>query len=188
MTHDPGGKSKPKWPAGSVVTAQFHGPDDCYRTELAEIWDESRRPVGWLLMNPSVAGIEHADPTLIRTGNFSRKWGFGGQIIGNVHDYRITDSKLLASIQAPCSIYNDGALDRMAEQAAFVVLAFGLPPEPLRARAARVVTRLANNRHDLRYLALTADGTPRHPLYLKRDVKPEPWPPGRKIIGEFRSW
>ena len=173
--HDPGGKSKPRWPAGSVVTAQFHGPGNCYRTELAETWDSTRRPVMFLMMNPSVAGIEHADPTLIRTGNYARKWRFGGQLVGNIHDYRITDSKLLAGIREPCSDVNDGAIFRMAEHAMFVVLAYGLPPKPLRARADRIVSMLAERRYDLRYLALTKGGTPKHPLYLPGDLHPLLW-------------
>lgn len=41
--------------------------------------------VVFLLMNPSVAGVEHADPTLIKTGKYARAWGYGGQLVGNVH-------------------------------------------------------------------------------------------------------
>ena len=38
--HDPGGKSKPRWPAGSKVEARF---SECglYRWGLSEIWDQS---------------------------------------------------------------------------------------------------------------------------------------------------
>ena len=84
MHHDPGGKHKPQWPSGSVVQAQFSGCGR-YRYSLSEVWDTNRALVMFLLMNPSVAGVEHADPTLIKTGKYARAWGYGGQLVGNVH-------------------------------------------------------------------------------------------------------
>ena len=83
MTHDPGGRRKPRWPPDSVVTAEF---SDCerYRYCLSEVWETGRPLVMFLMMNPSVAGPEHADPTLIKTGKYARAWGYGGQLVGNV--------------------------------------------------------------------------------------------------------
>lgn len=169
--HDPGGRSKPKWPAGSVIKARFGGPADCYRYELSETWAPGPC-VMWLMMNPSVASIAHADPTLIRTGRFARSWGYGGQLIGNMHAYRITDSRLLAGIADPVGPENDAAILSMAERAAIVVLAYGLPPKPLRPRAAVVVEMLRSAGARLTYLRLSQDGTPTHPLYLPADIKP----------------
>ncbi len=75
IKHDAGGKSRPLWPADSKISAIF---SECqqYRYQLREIWDESKPLAMWLLMNPSVACIDYADPTLIRTGKFARSWGF----------------------------------------------------------------------------------------------------------------
>lgn len=176
VPHDPGGRSKPKWPAGSVISARFGGPRDCYRYELMEIWGKGRLAM-FLMMNPSVASLAHADPTLIRTGAFARRWGYGGQLIANVHAYRITDSKLLAGVADPVGPDNDAAILSMASRADIVVLAYGLPPNPLRARAAVVVDMLRSARRRLTYLALSKDGTPQHPLYLPRDLVPLDYPP-----------
>ena len=44
---------------------------------------------------PFGSGVEHADPTLIKTGKYARAWGYGGQLVGNVHAYRVTDSRRL---------------------------------------------------------------------------------------------
>lgn len=59
LAHDPGGRRKPAWSADSQVSAKL---SDCgrYRYALAKIWDETRPPVMFLMMNPSVAGVEHA--------------------------------------------------------------------------------------------------------------------------------
>jgi hypothetical protein len=169
-SHDPGGRKKPKWPPESVVAAKF---SDCtrYRYELTEIWDKKLPLVMFLMMNPSVAGYEHADPTLIKCGKFARAWGCGGQLVGNVHAYRITDSDLLIEAEDPIGPKNDAALLRMARRAKMVVLAYGLPPKPLQPRAAKVIEMLSG-KAQLKYLRLTKNGTPEHPLYLPSHLVP----------------
>lgn len=170
MDHDPGGKKKPDWPLNSVVEATF---SDCqrYRYYLSEIWDLERPLVMFLMMNPSVAGKEHADPTLIKTGKYARAWGYGGQLVGNVHAYRVTDSKLLLRAEDPVGPKNDAAILEMARSAQAIVLAYGLPPRSLRPRAAAVVGML-RGKYSLKYLKLTKNGTPCHPLYLRDSLEP----------------
>lgn len=170
MQHDPGGKRKPPWPTGSSVLAKFSACGR-YRYELSEIWDDTKPMVMFLLMNPSVAGEEFADPTLVKTGKYARAWGYGGQLIGNVHAYRITDSKRLIEAEDPIGPENDEALLSMTAQAEMVVLAYGKPPKSLRNRAAEVVQLMKGHRR-LAYLRLAMDGTPRHPLYLKDNLQP----------------
>ena len=174
--HDAGGKSKPKWPADSLVWAWF---SDCglYRYDLNERWDMHRPAVMWLMMNPSVASVEHADPTLIKTGRFSRAWGYGRQMIANVHAGRATDSKRLLDMRDPVGPENDMAIRAMAERADLIILAYGQPPKPLRHRAHRVVTDLQRLGYPLHYLRLSQDGTPQHPLYLPGDLTPLSYPP-----------
>ena len=172
--HDPGGRSKPRWPAGSVVSARF---SDCglYRYELFEQWDVNLPLAMFLLMNPSVACTEFADPTLIRTSTFARSWNYGGQLVGNVHAYRVTDSARLVEAADPVGPENDGSLAAMAKRADIVVLAYGRPPKPLRARANQVVSMLCNEGVRLTYLRLSKDGTPQHPLYLPGSLVPREW-------------
>lgn len=170
MAHDPGGKIKPKWPSESTVEAKF---SVCgrYRYLLSEIWDTERPLVMFLMMNPSVACLDYADRTLAKTGKYARLWGYGGQLVGNVHAYRVTDKARLTEVEDPVGPENDTALLYMANRAEVVVLAYGLPPKPLRLRAKAVVDVLKDKFH-LQYLTLTKDGTPMHPLYLKSDLRP----------------
>ena len=172
--HDPGGKSKPRWPADSKVTARF-STCNRYRYTLEEIWDPERPLVMWLLMNPSVAGLDHADPTLRRTGEFSRKWGYGGQLVGNVHAYRVTAQKRLLEIDDAAGPENDAALVGMAQRTGRVMLAYGQPPKPLRARSAHVVELLRATGAKLFALRLAKDGSPFHPLYLPGATLPSPF-------------
>ncbi len=169
--HDPGGRSKPKWPAGSKVSDYF---SECnlYRYSLCETWDSLKPSIMWLLMNPSVAGIDHSDPTLIKTGKYSRRWGYGSQFITNVHAYRITDSKLLIKAIDPIGPENDDIIINIAKNSNLVMLAYGKPPKPLQARASSVVSMLRAEGVKLAYLRLAKDKTPYHPLYLPDSLDP----------------
>lgn len=171
--HDAGGESRPAWPHDSVVTARFSDCDE-YRYELAEIWDQSKPLVLWLLMNPSVACLDYADPTLIKTGKFARAWGYGGQLVGNVHAYQTTDKNKLLDVVDPVGPKNDESILRMAGLAERIVLAYGQPPKKLKGRGPRVVEMLSHH-PALYFLRLAKDGTPWHPLYLRGDQQPIPY-------------
>lgn len=168
--HDAGGESRPPWPSDSAVSAVLSGCGR-YRYQLGEIWDSTRPLVLWLLMNPSVACLDHSDPTLRKTGTFARSWGYGGQLVGNVHAYRTTDKKRLLEVVDPVGPENDRAILDMAAAAKTVVLAYGQPPKALRGRGAEVVALLRHH-PQLCHLRLAKDGTPVHPLYLPANLRP----------------
>ncbi len=170
--HDAGGKSRPAWPGDSTVTAVF---SDCqkYRYQLREIWDTSKPLVLWLLMNPSVACTDYSDPTLRKTGKFARAWGYGGQLVGNVHAYRATDKNRLLEVDDPVGPKNDQMILEMAAAAKTVVLAYGQPPKSLRARGQELESLLRSH-PGLCHLRLSQDGTPVHPLYLPSTLCPKP--------------
>ena len=170
--HDAGGKIRPAWPTDSTVTAVF---SDCekYRYQLREIWDASKPLVLWLLMNPSVACTDYSDPTLRKTGKFARSWGFGGQLVGNVHAYRATDKNRLLDVTAPVGPDNERNILEMAAAAKTVVLAYGQPPKALRSRGQHLESILRQH-PGLSHLRLAQDGTPVHPLYLPSTLRPKP--------------
>jgi hypothetical protein len=169
-THDAGGKSRPKWSEDSVVQAKF-SDCNCFRYELSETWDLTKPMLFWVLMNPSVANLDHSDPTLIKTGKYARSWGYGGQLIGNVHAYRATNSNEMLLVDDPVGPENDEALLSMAKRADIIVLAYGMPPKKLSERGAYVAKLLGNN-YDLHCLKLNRDGSPSHPLYLPGSLRP----------------
>lgn len=168
--HDPGGRVRPAWPPDSKVTAVF---SECqrYRYQLREVWDPVKPLVLWILMNPSVACTDYADPTLRKTGKFSRAWGYGGQLVGNVHAYRATDKNRLLDVADPVGPENDRHILDMATEAETVVLACGQPPKALRQRGQEVMA-LIRHHQNLCYLRLAQDGTPVHPLYLPQTLRP----------------
>lgn len=179
MTHDPGGKSKPHWDIFSKVTAGFGGPDDCYRYWLEEIWEPRKPLVMFQLMNPSVAGLEFSDPTLQKTGAFARRWGYGGQLIGNDHAYRATDNTRLAEATDPVGTQNDHHLIRMAYKAEIIVLAQGSPKlGQFWPRSDRVIELFKSHGQGskLRYLKRSeTTGRAWHPLYLAYAERLKVW-------------
>jgi hypothetical protein len=170
--HDPGGKLRPAWPPGSKVKTVI-SRCGLYRYQLSEIWNPAGPLVLWVLMNPSVACVDNSDPTLRKTGNFARAWGYGGQLVWNVHAYRTTNKKKLLEVADPVGPRNDGHLLKLAARAKTVVLAYGQPPRALRKRAVQVVDMLAGH-PELCHLRLAKDGTPMHPLYLPNALRPVP--------------
>ncbi|MBA4374427.1 MAG: hypothetical protein C0402_16370 [Thermodesulfovibrio sp.] len=172
LKHDAGGRSRPPWPADSRITSVFSECEQ-YRYKLIEIWDDTKPLVLWILMNPSVACLEYSDPTLRKTGTFSRRWGYGGQMIGNVHAYRATDKYRLLEVADPVGPSNDRSIQEMAKQAKTIVIAYGKPPGKLCARGRKVIEMLKDH-FGLSYLRMAADGvTPCHPLYLPGDCIPK---------------
>ncbi len=172
--HNPGGKSCPAWPEDSTVTVYF---SECgkYRYELAEIWDQNKPLVLWILMNPSVACEDYSDPTLRKTGRFSRTWGYGGQLIGNLYAYRATDKNRLLQVDDPVGPDNDTSILGMAGQVKTIVLAYGQPPKKFNKRGEEII-KLLKNHPGLCYLKLAKDGeTPCHPLYLPGNLMPKPY-------------
>ena len=178
--HDPGGKARPAWPEDSRVTAVF-SQCERYRYQLREVWEPSLPLVLWLLMNPSVACLDFSDPTLRKTGKFARSWGYGGQLVSNVHAYRATDKNRLLTVNDPVGPQNDPMILQMAAEAETVVLAYGQPPQALRQRSHDVIALLRDHPR-LCYLRLSKDGTPMHPLYLPDKLKPQPWGKKRKLV------
>ncbi len=75
---------------------QLHGngaifsDDDTYRYLLWRTWDESLPRLLWVLLNPSTADAEIADPTLSACIGFSQELRYGGLEIVNLFAYQDT--------------------------------------------------------------------------------------------------
>ena len=92
-------------------------------------------------------------------------------LVGNANPHRTTDPKRAALPPPDVLAENDAWLGRLARQAQWTIAAWGdcaraeLAERALEAIGARVVYALA----------LTKRGVPRHPLYLRSDLKPFAW-------------
>lgn len=122
------------------------------------------------MLNPSTADERSDDPTIRRCIGFARDWGYGGVEIVNLFALRATDPRELRDAGDPVGPRNDAYVVRTAERSALVVLAWG-SHGGLRARDTQVLA-LLSPRARLLALGWTRARKPRHPLYLRRDVRP----------------
>ncbi len=135
-------------------------------------------------LNPSTATHLDDDNTIRKEKKFARAWGFDYYDKCNLFGLRSTDPRgLIDRLDADGDPDNILEIRRRARAADLVLAAWGGPYSPTKlartvaARAAHVLTHLMQDGVRLHCLALTKDGIPRHPLYLKDELKPVEWSP-----------
>lgn len=152
---------------------------DCgkYRYWLSRWWSNTIAPATFVMLNPSTADAAVDDPTIRRCIGYAKAWGCGGVRVVNLYAYRATDPKELWKVPDPVGPENDHFLEIFAWEARAwpgpLVAAWGANAKP--DRVADVLRIPGMDR--LEALALTRQGQPRHPLYLRADLTPGPlWP------------
>jgi hypothetical protein len=145
-----------------------------YRYRLWRTWDRALPRVAFVMLNPSTADHRIDDPTIRRCIGFARQWGYGSLSVVNLFAYRSALPAALARVADPVGPDNDRHLRAACGRARDVVVAWGVHGRLLdRDRA--VIELLARGRREpLLCLGTTRDGHPRHPLYLPRDIRPQP--------------
>lgn len=148
---------------------------DCgeYRYSLSRIWDGRKKPLTFIMLNPSTADAMNDDPTIRRCMGFAEREQAGGIVVVNLYGYRATKPFDLFQATDPIGPANDRALTRVAREAKSIVCAWGANAP--RNRVAYV--RALLDRYQLHCLGITQGGAPRHPLYLKRDQPLEKYQP-----------
>jgi hypothetical protein len=120
-------------------------------------------------LNPSTADETNDDPTIRRCIGYAKAWGCDGLLMLNLFAFRATDPKMMQAADDPVGPENDAAL-RQASGAEIVIAAWGVGGT-FKGRD-KVVRELVPA---LQYLRLTKDGHPAHPLYLPKNLTPQPW-------------
>jgi len=146
-----------------------------YRYTLHRRWAPGGRRVCFCLLNPSTADEFVLDPTLTRCLGYARAWGFSAMEIVNIFALRSTDPSALRRHADPVGAGNDRAIRRAVRRAELVVAGWGAHGA-LHARSA-AVERLLLALCEPVCLGVTGAGHPRHPLYLRADLEPEPYTP-----------
>lgn len=138
-----------------------------YRYALWRIWDDANPPVMFIGLNPSTANEATNDPTIRRVIHFAKAWGHGGVYMLNCFPFVSTDPEKLRDYGNTAE--NDHWLYQCARKSSRIVFAWG---------AFRVVRDLGRDIElkgmfpEAQALVINADGTPRHPLYVKGDTIP----------------
>lgn len=147
-----------------------------YRYRLDRVWDPAGCIACWIMLNPSKADGEIDDPTVVRITRFSQDFGCGGLIGVNMFAWRATDPRELSSATDPVGPDADRhIMDALAESSLVVCAWGGSGPKGLApGRAWEILRMIERSGHVPMALAKTKAGAPRHPLYLKRDLRPRP--------------
>jgi hypothetical protein len=177
------------WPEPLVIDRGpemlFGEPDEAWfnmarthRYLLTRRWGDGD-PMTVIGLNPSKANAFINDPTITRVAGFARREGCGWLRMLNIFGLKATDpADLKDSLEAgidPAGMCADMILEVFAR--GLVVAAWGAGGR-LNGRGREVGARLAASGVRLSCLGVTRDGSPRHPLYVRRDQPLIPYEPG----------
>jgi hypothetical protein len=156
--------SENQLPSGSIIS-------ECnkYRYQLWHIWDEDKPKVLFIMLNPSLSESWENNPTVKRCINFAKTWGYGGIYVGNLYAFRTPYPKELKKAGYPEGKENRSHLLEMGKKCELTICAWGVYSGGTELENTKWIFSLFKKPH---YLALSKDGIPRHPLYLKKDLKP----------------
>lgn len=161
--------------------------DRKYRYTLYREWEPLKPLVAFIGLNPSTADEVQNDPTVTRCINFAKAWGAGRFCMLNLFGFRSTDPRGLYAVEDPIGDENLKWVDIVAaDHASLVVCAWGTHgrkrlPEYCRELEAMLHNTQLQRGVPICCLGKNADGSPRHPLYLRADSWPvdlwtgEPW-------------
>lgn len=148
--------------------------DGLYRYRLDRVWKEDGPLVLFLMLNPSTADATKDDATITRCINYAKSWGYGGLVVGNLFAFRSTKPKNLLAANNPIGDDNLMYLDKMFLEVSGVICAWGNGGivKKLGKKLGEDYKPLKGWFGHLAYLELAKDGTPKHPLYLKKELQP----------------
>ena len=173
ISHDPGGKVRLKLDPSVKSSAVF---SSCfkYRRVLTRTWDTSLPTVLFIGMNPSTADTSVDDPTVRKECGYARDWGFGGLVKVNVMDYRATYPKDLLKPGVTAQTHeNLASISSLCTESPLVIAAWGKIGPKLQSCEESVRLILLNKKIQPKCLGVNIDGSPKHPLYLRKDTQPQ---------------
>ena len=132
------------------------------RYSLKREWDSSKGLLLYIMLNPSMADDKNDDPTIRRLINFTKKFNYGGFLVGNIFT-KITPNPKEVDKSRGMTNKNFNELLKLINKVDEVVYAWG---------------NLTDEPKELKYLVKSPkcfgknfNGTPKHPLYLPSNSK-----------------
>lgn len=138
-----------------------------YRYLLTRQWTVSRPTLLYVMLNPSTADAEADDATIRSCIRLARDMDYGGIEVVNLMAWRATDPRDLPDKPSlALGAGNLRAVDAAVERCRDVVCAWGANPKAKHFQGGlRSILELHGK--PAWCFGLTADGSPRHPLYVK---------------------
>lgn len=140
------------------------------RTSVTQFSDTGKRAV-WVMLNPSTADATTNDRTIEAVLDFSARWLCTHVDVVNMYAFRATDPSELWKAADPVGPDNNYWIMDTCYGADLIVCAWGG-----NAAASRITEVEMMLPRPTWALARNKDGTPKHPLYIRRDTKPVRYP------------
>lgn len=143
-----------------------------YRYTLWRRWADGPHLL-FLMLNPSTADALDDDPTIRRCMDFAKSLGFSGLDVVNLFAWRSTSPDAMfdrLGIDDIIGPDNNDVIVDAARRTGMVIAAWGADRRA--ASRARDVRSILRPFCDVHCLATSRDDSPRHPLYLKKDLQP----------------
>jgi len=137
------------------------------RYMLFRIWDNTKPKVAFIGLNPSTANETEPDPTITRVCNFANSWGYGGVYMLNLFSIISPKPAILKKHPDPIGHLNDSIIKQYTNESETVIFAWGDFQEA-KERAETIIKMFPS----AKALIINKSGSPRHPLYVKGNVKP----------------
>lgn len=134
------------------------------------IYDQLKKTIVWIMLNPSIADDIIDDPTIRRCISFSKLWGYDCLYIYNIFALRATDPKELKKIDDPIGIKNDTYLDEVSVSECKIVVAWG-NHGTLYNRDKKIIEIFKDR--SIYCLGTNKSGQPKHPLYISQKTELE---------------
>jgi hypothetical protein len=161
-----------------------HQPPTCTLSPCGKYRYILRLPIGtdartccFVMANPSTAivmdGEFQSDPTVTRCINYARSWGYGRLLVVNVRAWRETNPKLVPPDPEAIGEDNDAWIQLACRESDLVVCAWGKLGGVRGLEVLRIM-RFGGHGRAPHALKLNGDGSPCHPLYLDKTLKPFP--------------
>lgn len=127
--------------------------------------------VCFIMLNPSTADSFEDDPTIRRCIGFAKSWEYGGIYVVNLFAYRATNPKDLLNAPDPIGQNNWRYIQQYTSVSEKIICAWGN-----HSIVKKISKKFPNYNppvsKTLFCLGKNSKGDPKHPLYLKKNLKP----------------
>ena len=127
------------------------------RFTLKREWDKSKNKILYIMLNPSLADDKKDDPTIRRLIGFTKKFNYGGFLVGNIFT-TITPNPKEIDKSLVISDRNLKELLKLINKVDQIVYAWGN-----NIKEPNILKEVVNNP---KCFGKNLNGTPKHPLYL----------------------
>ena len=132
------------------------------RYSLNREWDKSKNKILYIMLNPSLANEKNDDPTIRRLINFTKKFNYGGFLVGNIFT-KITPNPKEIDKSKGMSDKNFEKLLNLINKVDQIVYAWGNSVEEPQLLKELILSPKCFGKN--------LNGTPKHPLYLPKNSK-----------------